>query len=213
MRVLLSNNTGCDAMRLLRAYPETTGQLHNVDSFRKPKQVRWCLDNGVYARATAGLPADQYDASPVFDFLNRYINSNADWVAVPDWVGNRLQTLKFWDLYAAQFDQYNINKAFVVQDGMTVADVPQNADVVFVGGSTSFKWRTLPIWIEHFDRVHVGRVNTYRTLMMAKRAGAESVDGTGWFRAGPERLHELERFLFEQKHNIEPEQMEFKYAR
>ena len=54
--------------------------------------------------------------------------------------------------------------------------------VVFVGGTTAWKWKTLRTWTENFPRVHVGRVNTDRMLWMAHECGAESCDGTGWFR-------------------------------
>jgi hypothetical protein len=81
-----------------------------------------------------------------------------------------------------------------VQDGMTPADVPKECAVVFVGGTTSWKWRSLPMWASSFSRVHVGRVNSIRLLLMAENAGAESCDGTGWFR-DPRRTKELESYL------------------
>lgn len=84
--------------------------------------------------------------------------------------------------------------AFAAQDGMTPADVPSDADVVFVGGSTSWKWANLRMWTDNFPRVHVGRVNSRRLLEQAEQAGAESCDGTGWFR-DPERTAELEAYL------------------
>ena len=84
--------------------------------------------------------------------------------------------------------------AFAAQDGMTPADVPNNADVVFIGGTTSWKWRNLLSWTVAFPRVHVGRVNSRRLLEQAETAGAESCDGTGWFR-DPTRTAELEAYL------------------
>jgi hypothetical protein len=75
-----------------------------------------------------------------------------------------------------------------------VSDVPYNADIVFIGGSTSWKWRTLRTWTGAFPRVHVGRVNSRRLLEMAENCGAESCDGTGWFR-DPTRTKELEFYL------------------
>jgi hypothetical protein len=89
---------------------------------------------------------------------------------------------------------FGVKMALAVQDGMTAADVPAEADVVFIGGSTSWKWRSLPEWTAAFPRVHVGRVNSLRLLLMAENAGAESCDGTGWFR-DPTRLAELSSYL------------------
>lgn len=78
---------------------------------------------------------------------------------------------------------------------MTKEDVPTDADVIFVGGSTDWKWKNLYEWTKNFKRVHVGRVNSERLLWIAHEAGAESCDGTGWVRGGEERLEELHRYL------------------
>ncbi len=87
--------------------------------------------------------------------------------------------------------------AIAVQDGMTPSDVPKEASVIFVGGTTSWKWRNLKTWTENFPRVHVGRVNTYKLLWMAHDAGAESADGTGWFRGDAKQLAGLTKYLEE----------------
>ena len=49
----------------------------------------------------------------------------------------------------------------------------------------------------NFKRVHVGRVNTYRLLWLAHEAGAESCDGTGWFRGDRKQLQGLIDYLQE----------------
>ena len=69
-----------------------------------------------------------------------------------------------------------------------------DCDVVFVGGSTSWKWRNLRMWTENFPRVHVGRVNSLRLLLLADKSGADSCDGPGWCR-DPTRTKELEFYL------------------
>lgn len=45
---------------------------------------------------------------------------------------------------------------------------------------------------------HIERINTYRWHRVCADAGAESVDGTGWFRGDKEQLEGLRRFLAEQ---------------
>ena len=40
---------------------------------------------------------------------------------------------------------FGVPLAFVAQDGMTPEDIPQDAGVVFIGGSTSCKLRTAAI--------------------------------------------------------------------
>ena len=82
-----------------------------------------------------------------------------------------------------------------VQDGMEPGDVPAEAGVVFVGGSTEWKWRTVRDWCDAFDRVHVGRVNTNGKLWECHEAGAESCDGTGWFRGDQRQLRGLIAYL------------------
>ncbi len=93
--------------------------------------------------------------------------------------------------------RYGWPLAFAVQDGMTVEDVPGDADVIFVGGSTEWKWRTVAMWCAAFQRVHVGRVNTYRRLWECHDAGAESIDGTGWTRGDQRQYRGLLAYLAE----------------
>jgi len=78
---------------------------------------------------------------------------------------------------------------------MTPADIPAEADIIFIGGTTEWKWRNLRSWTDNFKRVHVARVNTERLLWMAHDAGAESCDGTGWFRGDEQQLDGLHRYL------------------
>jgi hypothetical protein len=118
------------------------------------------------------------------------------WVAVPDVVADAEATKARWPEWSQRIrGVINAPLAFVVQDGMTVDDVPTDADVIFVGGSTEWKWRNLKMWTAAHPRVHVGRVNSERLLWMAHDAGAESCDGTGWMRGGEDRLEELESYL------------------
>lgn len=104
------------------------------------------------------------------------------WALVPDVVADRHATLERWHQYAPLVKSYGWPLAFAVQDGMSVHDVPENADVVFVGGTTEFKWSTVQMWAWYFPRVHVGRVNSIDRLWQCEDLGVESVDGTGWFR-------------------------------
>jgi len=88
-------------------------------------------------------------------------------------------------------------RALAVQNGMTpeqVKTLPVQPDVIFVGGARNWKFETLSDWCKHFDRVHVGRVNGVQKSIECQALGAESVDGTGWFRH-PDNLSELERLL------------------
>lgn len=119
------------------------------------------------------------------------------WAAVPDVVADREGTLKNWDRYAEEIKRLGWPAALCVQDGMTPDDVPREADVIFVGGSDSWKFPNLHIWTSHFPRVHCARVNAPRMIEACERLGCESVDGTGWFRepSRPDKVPALERFI------------------
>jgi hypothetical protein len=192
MTIMPSNNTGFEAGRLFGMFPDRLAHLHNCDSIREPKQgIPWALDNGVFGAFTSGK---QWSEEPLYQFLDAYAAWKPLWVVVPDSVGNREKTLELWNHHAPALKAFGVPLAFAAQDGMIPEDVPSDASIVFVGGSTSWKWRSLPMWTEHFPRVHVGRVNSRRLLEMAERNGAESCDGTGWFR-DPKRTQELEGYL------------------
>ena len=81
---------------------------------------------------------------------------------------------------------------------MTPEDVPRNADVVFVGGTTEWKWRTIAMWCNAFQDVHIGRVNTYLRLVECHEAGAKYCDGTGWNRdVGGKQQRDILAYLME----------------
>ncbi|OUW29453.1 MAG: hypothetical protein CBD27_03110 [Rhodospirillaceae bacterium TMED167] len=203
MKVMPGANTGFDCGVLFGSYPGRMAQLHNpIDKNGGPRYGwNYALDNGVYGAWSNG---EQWNEKPLYDFLDNY-HQRPLWVAVPDWVADRDQTLRLWEAHAPALMTYGVPLAFVVQDGMETSDVPQEADVVFVGGTTSWKWRNLKQWTEAFKRVHVGKVNTYKLLWEAHEAGAESCDGTGWFRGGPERLQGLKVYLEESSMQQRPQ--------
>lgn len=90
-------------------------------------------------------------------------------------------------------------------ENIRVRDLDPYPDLLFVGGSTEWKWDTAPLWCGEFPRVHVGRVNTGRQLDICRKIGAESVDGTGWMRGDPKQIQELGLFLMRQAGYEEPE--------
>lgn len=187
-----SNCVGFNAGYLFGKYPGRLAHLHSVDRIAEPIQgIPWALDNGVFGAYKAAKP---WSEEPLYDFLDRYAAWKPLWVVVPDWVGDRNETLRRWDQHAPALQAFGVPLAMAVQDGMIPDDVPNECSVVFVGGSTSWKWRSLPMWTSSFPRVHVGRVNTIKLLLQAENSGAESCDGTGWFR-DPKRLAELTSYL------------------
>jgi len=203
MIVMPSNNTGFECGFLAGKHEGRIGHLHSCDSLVEPRlRVPWALDNGVFGAWQSGR---EWSEEPLFRFLDRYSDWKPMWVVCPDWVADRELTLRRWVDFSPALRAFGVPLAFVVQDGMTVSDVPKDADIVFVGGTTSWKWRSLREWTGAFPRVHVGRVNTERLLWMAHDAGAESCDGTGWFRGDKAQLNGLSRYLHQSAKGNRPQ--------
>jgi hypothetical protein len=196
MIVMPGANTGFDCGVLFGRFPHRLGHLFTPDKKNGCPRLEypWALDNGVFGAWATGR---EWNPRPFYDFLEKYGFLKPRWVAVPDWVADRDETLRRWDVHAPRLIGYGIPLAMVVQDGMTPADVPEEATIVFVGGSTEWKWRHLCAWTDAGFRVHVGRVNTYRLLWLAHQAGAESCDGTGWFRGDRQQMAGLTNYLIE----------------
>lgn len=178
------------------------GHLYSPGGYRSPRELECAVDNGVFAKG------DAWDADTFLHMLDgmQIDGVRPRWVLVPDVVADREQTLAKWQEWAPRLRRYyGWPLAFAVQDGMTVEDVPADADVVFVGGSTRWKWQTVALWCAHFPRVHVGRVNTERRLWQCARLGAESCDGTGWFRdVGGKQAQGLRNYLHRQSQALGP---------
>ena len=195
MMVMLTNNTKADVHYLAGKYEGLVGHLYGLGGFRGPyRWLPYALDNGAFPAWVNGEP---WDRDGFLALVARAAKSGQAplWVVVPDAVGDRSATLALWGEWAPRLSTYGWPLAFAVQDGMSAADVPSEASVVFVGGTTAWKWRTLADWCSAFPRVHVGRVNTERRLWQCWRSGAESCDGTGWFRGNKERMRGLLNYL------------------
>lgn len=207
MIVMPTNNTGRVIRELAVEFPGQLAHLMSVDGWRTPF-LSYALDNGAFAAWSKGERWMQREFIGLCDKAQQCATPPL-WVVVPDVVTNREQTIWNWGAWEAKLRRfYGWPLAFAVQDGMTSTDVPKDADVVFVGGSTEFKWSTLEMWCKEFPRVHVGRVNTYRLLWKATEAGAESCDGTGWMRGDQKQFRGLKQFLKEWQsgHRAHPQQ-------
>lgn len=180
MMVLIGNHS-TRALHMAKAYPGKIGWIMGPSHFRKPHQgTPYALDNDAYI---SWSKQQVWDENAWFRMLVKAEQSDISplWCLIPDVVANRDSTLKSWEKYQSYVSKLGWDRAFAVQDGMTVGDVPKEADVVFVGGTTSWKWRTVPLWCANFPRVHVGRCAKGKVLTCEK-LGAESCDSSGWFR-------------------------------
>lgn len=183
LRVMCSNHSSRWYMNLCQKYPENLGWIIGPRHWKNPRPgVAFALDNDAFQSFTNGTP---YDFAAWEKFIAKVCATGLTplWALVPDVVGDRDKTLDQWGMFHAVIkDSCGWPTALAVQDGMAVEDVRQcNPDVVFVGGTTGWKWKTAHVWCENFPRVHVGRVRS-RRLPYCQQIGAESCDGTGWFR-------------------------------
>lgn len=198
MIVMTANNSGKVFRALAGEYPKNVGWLLSPGGFRVPPiELPFALDNGAFS---AFKNNREWDESSFWALLDKCKAKGLDprFVVVPDAVGDAVATRRLWDDYAIRVRRYGFPLAFAVQDGMAKDDVPPFVDVVFIGGSTRWKWLTARQWCKDFPRVHIARVNTRRQLLYCKHIGAESTDGTGWFRGCQKRLAGLIRFLREE---------------
>ena len=189
---MLANNSSPIFHYWAGKHPEKVGWLVGPKAMGKTRLWNWvtyAMDNDAY---TAWQNGEEWDEEAFYGAMDaaRLAARKPSWVAVPDVVGDRSATIARWGEHYDRVRSYGWPVAFVVQDGMVPSDVPNEADVVFVGGSDqqNWKWRNAHIFCENFDRVHIGRVNGLRRLRYSEKIGAESVDGTGWFREGADGL-------------------------
>lgn len=197
MIVMPSNNSSMHLGWLAGRYPGRIGWLLGPTGWRTPHRwMTFACDNDRFGAWEKNIP---WDEAAYIDMLSKAAACRVAprWLLVPDLVADRDGTLEEWAKWSPRLKRYGWPLAFAVQDGMTQADVPSDAAVVFVGGTTEWKWATAWDWCKHNRRVHVGRVNSYRLLWNCHDAGAESCDGTGWFRGNQEQLAGLEQYLEE----------------
>lgn len=184
--VMPSTNSGPLMRRLSREHPGKIGWLVGPRWRTKIKlktEIPFALDNDAFTCWRDGKPFDVASWRATLTWAKQS-GFTPLWVLVPDVVADRDATLDSWHQYRDEAKSFGWPLAFAVQDGMKPEDVPNDASVVFVGGTTDWKWRNVPMWASSFPRVHVARVNGEHRLWRCEELGIESVDGSGWFRDG-----------------------------
>lgn len=179
---MVSNQTGLEVGYLAATHPGRLGHLYSPRGERGPWHfLPYALDNGAYRAFKKGEPWDEGRWRRLVLWA-AMAGQRPEWVLVPDVVGNRAATIENWAKYVGEVERFGFRPAFAVQDGMTFDDVPDKKAVLFLGGSTAWKVKAIEPWCARFPgRVHVARVNTWGRLVKCWRAGAVSIDGTGWF--------------------------------
>jgi hypothetical protein len=168
-------------------YPRSVSVGHLIvpKQWNKPETLgpqlqatQWAADNGCFSG---------FDEGAFVRMLEAYASySGCLFVTCPDVVGDAASTLARWPFWSRLIRGIGRSPAFVAQDGLTTERVPwDEIGALFIGGSTAYKEsaaaaslcgiaKAKGIW------VHWGRVNGKRRYELAMKAGADSIDGTGF---------------------------------
>ena len=109
-------------------------------------------------------------------------------------------TMARWSYYAPRMRRHGFTPAFVCQVGATPDTLPDDAEVLFLGGTTEWKlgtdaWDIAAHAATHGLWCHMGRVNSQRRFETARAMRCNSVDGT-YLTFGPDtNLPKLLRWL------------------
>lgn len=180
MMLLCSNDSSRAFVALARQNPARLGWIQGPTHWKNPRPgISYALDNDAFTCWKKGIRFNADAWRRMLDKASAF--HRPMWVLCPDVVADRGATLDAWNTYSSEASKLGAPVAFAVQDGMSVGDVPYAADVVFVGGTTEWKWSTAKMWCDNFSHVHIGRTNGIRRLWMAQRLGAKSADGSGYF--------------------------------
>jgi hypothetical protein len=146
-----------------------------------PRRTPWLYDNGAYGDWQRGR---SFDVAAFERDLPRIREAVAppDFIACPDIVAGGRESLAFslgW-LGRLRSACPGLPVYLVVQDGMEVGDVPEGFDGLFVGGMPRWKAMTMASWAAEAhrrgQRCHVGKVGSMRAILLARHAGADSID-------------------------------------
>jgi len=141
---------------------------------------QYAIDNGAWTAFRKGIPWREDQFVRALDLLG----DEADFIVVPDIVEGGADSLERTLEWLPRLEQYRL-VLLPVQDGFEPCQViPYLSDRVgiFLGGSTGWKERTIPLWgrvaREAQCYYHVGRVNSMRRIYRCAAAGANSFDGS-----------------------------------
>jgi hypothetical protein len=143
----------------------------------KPPPGRiWAADNGRFT-APQNYSDDEY-----LEWLAGFDPFNCLFATAPDVVGDHRETMILSAPMLPKIRDLGYKAAFVAQDGFDVAPWDE-FDCLFIGGTNKFKLgdNVPDIVAEARQRgkwVHMGRVNSYKRMRLAKIIGCQSVDGT-----------------------------------
>lgn len=151
-------------------------------------QRGYAIDNGAYSWHIKGQP---FNDKVFLKLLNQYAK-NADWIVIPDCVGDYWETARMFMIWYQKLIRYRKKLLYVAQNGIedrdyaTIRGMTSRGIGIFVGGSTDWK-------LEHSRKIadicrmngeicHIGRVNSAKRLRLCRDWKATSFDGSGMAR-------------------------------
>lgn len=194
--MLYLGSASSPAIRRAMGRGELGMMLTPRDRRRPLPGVTWAADNGCYGK---GYPGHKL----WFRWLMRHspMARTCLFATAPDMVGNAARTLELSAPWLPRIRAVGYPAALVAQDGLEHLAVPWSTfDVLFLGGTTD--WKLSPAARElvqdalaHGKRVHMGRVNSRKRLLLASDWGCHSADGT-YLAFGPDlNLNRLRTWL------------------
>jgi hypothetical protein len=144
---------------------------------KAPAGALVAADNGCFTNP------DHYSDERYEIFLRGMPPGRTLFATAPDVLGSHAQTVKHSLPMLRRIRALRHQAAFVAQDGWRESDTPWDEfDVLFVGGSTEFKFRggrdAVRAAKRHGKRAHMGRVNSLERLRAAAGIGCDTADGT-----------------------------------
>lgn len=147
----------------------------------------WAADTSCFSQP------ERYSDNAYLDFLDRLPRETCLFATAPDVVGDAEATWQLAKGMLPQIRELGFKAALVAQNGMERMAVRwESFDALFIGGSTD--WKLGPISWElgmearaREKHLHWGRVNSLRRLWLARKARANSADGT-YIAYGPDVL-------------------------
>jgi hypothetical protein len=153
----------------------------------------WAADNDAFKSFNEDRYIRMLDA--IGESVRAGKSPRPTFVTMPDVVANHEKTLHLFGLWHRTLADRNLNRAFVLQDGIKDwTHIPWDyIESVFIGGSTEFKLgemvRELVSKAKFMNKwVHMGRVNSVKRLDYARSIGCDSCDGSSMARFCNQRV-------------------------
>ncbi len=143
----------------------------------------YALDNGSFTK---------FNEKKYFSMLDKASTIHKPlFVILPDVICDAKSTLKLWNKYYNKIKKYDFNLSFACQDNICIDDIPDDVYCCFIGGSNKWKRENAHKFKNVREWLHIGRINNWNSIKWAEWCGADSIDGTGFFRTKRRQYHDF----------------------